>query len=167
MEAYYKQVNKNLNTSDNQFRTLSSLTTAIDVITLDKRVNISKIVRFLDSMGDIRDGSTDDRILGRFRIVGEIVTMDQLYLTHLLTTGITIDQGINTWYTPVVSFDADFTDKMKEINQNQLSKLSYIRFKVVTTDGGVLDETKMSEDKMSTLIVFNLDTFNIFKHFKK
>jgi len=119
------------------------------------------IIRFLDTTINFSGLASE---LRSFRLIGEVVVMDQLYLTNLLVAGIVVDQGLNTWYTPILNFSSEYTANLRNINQGSLSKLIYLRFKI--TPSYTADNTEpMDEKSMSTIAVFNFDTFNIMQNF--
>jgi len=136
------------------------------------------VIRFLDNIINLTDankGATNFDTVEKFRVIGEVIVMDQVYLTNLLVAGVTVDHGLNTWYTPVIQYNQQYLRQIKQVNggihsidvdgqavvKGGLSKLIYVRFKI----GQVENDEPVEEKKMKKVTAFNFDTFNIMANF--
>ena len=111
--------------------------------------------RFIDGEFERFDGtkeaaSYEDAV----HYVADIIAISQFALIELLLKKLTIDHGLNQWFTPLVKFDSDFLTELKTVGEvvgKKVSKLVYIRFRKVHENNN--DET--------TILAFNSDTYNI------
>ncbi|KKN76663.1 hypothetical protein LCGC14_0368600 [marine sediment metagenome] len=86
--------------------------------------------------------------------VADIIAISQFALIELLLKKLTLDHGLNQWFTPLVKFDSNFLNELKTVGHKigkKVSKLVYIRLRKV-------DEENFRE---STVLAFNGDTYNL------
>lgn len=87
--------------------------------------------------------------MGHF--VVDIIAISQFALIELLVKKLTIDHGLNQWFTPIIRFDPSFIQDVQRLGKKigkGISKLVYVRFRSVDKKGS---ET--------TTFAFNIDTY--------
>lgn len=134
------------------------------------------IFRFMDAKIRIAVGvNSDGEAIGRlFRVVGEIVAIDQFGLAKLLTGAIAYDHGLHRWYTPVVDFDTDYVKKIQGLlgklngGTPSVGKLVYIRFRageIVGASQEARSTGTVTRQNLNRIAIFNRDSFGEFMKF--
>jgi hypothetical protein len=130
-----------------------------------------RIYRFMDAMIRFRpymslsNSNTSDGSL--YRIVGEIVAIDQFALSQVILGAVTIDHGLHNWFTPIIDWDNDYIEKIVGLtsgltdNVSKIGKLVYVRFR----SGEIIDGKREDYSSLTRIAVFNRDSFGEFLTF--
>ncbi len=106
-----------------------------------------KFKRFIGTKDSVH---YDDEI----HYVADIIAISQFALIELLLKKLTLDHGLNQWFTPIVKFDSDFLKELETVGHavgKRVSKLVYIRLREVY-------EHNFNE---STILAFNSGTYGL------
>jgi len=139
----------------------------------------SAVFRFMDATIKI-DGNASQSSIS-YHFVGDIVTINQFYLSQLLVSGVTYEQGINEWYTPIVDIDANYRDKIRDLHkqfpfktaQNDTLRmrnglLTYVSFRIQVLGAENTIQNQEEFPSFSKLVSFNIDSFSeIIEFFSK
>ncbi len=148
--------------SQRNFHKITSAEQATQAIELAaKNLNTYDILQFRFLDGDFRrfNGfglNEDDELVQNLsdgkHYVADIIIISQFALIELLLKKLTIDHGLNQWFTPVLRIDSTFLDEIESLGQkvgNKISKLIYVR----------LREVNKENSTESTIFSFNIDTY--------
>lgn len=134
------------------------------------------VFRFMDAIIKI-DGERSQPSIS-YHFIGDIVTINQFYLSQLLIAGVTYEQGINEWYTPIVDIDANYRNKIRDLHkqfpfttaQNDTIKmrnglLTYVSFRVQILSSESTVQNQEEPPSFSKLMSFNIDSFSELTNF--
>jgi hypothetical protein len=126
------------------------------------------ITRFMDANITVASGwsAVGNPIGPKYRVVGEIVALDQFALGHMITAGMTYDYGISEWFTPVPAFSAALQANLAEQHLSvtegnekfpiSASRLVYVRWYAGKFEGS----QSAPKVAMKRIACFNLDSFS-------
>jgi hypothetical protein len=87
----------------------------------------------------------------------DIIAISQFALIELLLKKLTVDHGLNQWFTPLIKYDKDFLKELGLLGESvgkKVSKLIYIRLSQVHKD-----------ESETTRVAFNIDTYPFVEKF--
>lgn len=142
------------------------------------------ITRFMDTSVQVSNGfeKIGDRVesVGPvYRVIGEIVSIDQFALAKLLAAGMTYDYGISEWFTPVPIFGPAYMKAIAAAIESgsdgvqSSSRLTYVRWYAGSRGTSGADVTHLHplsdmSSRMRRVAVFNLDSFgNLVDYFSR
>jgi len=91
--------------------------------------------------------------------VADVIAISQFALIELLVKKLTLDHGLNQWFTPIIRYADGFLDNLEIAGQKvekKVSKLIYVRLRKVEEN-----------NEESTIFAFNADTYGFVADFSQ